>query len=202
MLWLLLFYPEVVDVVDVAVLSRSSGCCGCCCCNTRDVANTPLLVLWDGNDVLTLAASLLTRQDCRLTVLEQRLCLIGIEHRTENAEQSLWAGLVLQGTPNRRLELGHKRSMIQGTSNSHLLQVLPYRDHDTEKIWQHLEHGFSYRKHDTGNTGILIQGSWIREHRTITWIRDYHTRNMDQGTSNIHLEQEFSYSLHDAWKTE
>jgi hypothetical protein len=29
MLWLLLFYPEVVDVV--AVLFRSSGCCGCCC---------------------------------------------------------------------------------------------------------------------------------------------------------------------------
>jgi hypothetical protein len=28
MLWLLLFYPEVVDVVAIAVLSRSSGCCG------------------------------------------------------------------------------------------------------------------------------------------------------------------------------
>ncbi len=181
MLWLLLFYPEVVDVVALAVLSRSSGCCGCCCCNTRDVANTPLLVLWDGKDVLTLATSLLTRQDCRLTVLEQRLFYweqnITRGIRNSHLEQSFVTGIALQGTWYR------KHLTVNWIMDSHIGNMIQ---------WARV---FSYKEHGSGNiaqllgSGILIQETWIRDHRTFTWNRISHTAYMMHGKPNSHLEQ-------------
>ncbi len=97
-----------------------------------------------------------------------------------------------QGKPNNYLEQGFSYAQ-HDTGNTDL--ELETQDSHTKNKDQGTSNGFSYMQHNARNTDqvletvILIQETWIREHRTFTWNRDTHTRNRRQGTPNSHLEQ-------------